>query len=137
MESPTTKVILYFIYAVVVAGLLTVIITSFHTSKVSAPTSKGQSAQSSKQGGQPSPSKVSQSQANQSQASNSNNQSAANSSAAQPSTSQTANTGTSTNGQLSNTGPGDTIGLFAVATATGVIGYRVVVARKLKASNRL
>lgn len=122
MQSPTTKVILYVVYAFIVVGLLTAIVTSFHSNKVSAPTQHSGSSQ-----GQPSQSSGSQ------QAPKAPNQP----SQPQPTAAQPTPAATGANGPLNNTGPGDTVGIFVAATAAGAIGYRVVVARKLGADKRL
>lgn len=137
MTGPT-KVILYAIYAVIVVGLLTVIVSSFHSSKVSAPTQHSGSSSQPSNKGATSPSQAKQGTASGPSTNTSTQTQTATSGTGQQAQLKSGQTATTpANGQLNNTGPGDTIGLFAAATAAGVVGYRIVTVRKLKASKHL
>ena len=50
---------------------------------------------------------------------------------AKPSVASSSDTSSNHNSTLVNTGPGSTAALFTIATATGVIGYQIVLRRKV------
>lgn len=123
------KGFLYLIYGIIVAGLIAAIVVSLHNnnSSKSKPTAhKPVTSQSQK------PAPKTGSTPSESGSSGSNN--AAGSQSSANASKQAGNTGNSAAGpapQLSNTGPGDTIGLFVLTTLTGTLLYRRRLVRRL------
>jgi cytoskeletal protein RodZ len=107
-----SKVLLYLIYAVIVAGMIVAIVLSFHTSKTPAP--KARSNTSTHQ------------QVTRGQASQPKSQPAPSTSANTPSTStpSTSQSGPANSSQLANTGPGQTITLFLGISGLSAVAYR-------------
>ncbi|HET7320052.1 MAG TPA: hypothetical protein VFI84_00525 [Candidatus Saccharimonadales bacterium] len=118
--------------ALVVVGLLVIFLLfwsgrglyrtiAHHSTKPTTATTQSKSSSPKKQSSSSQGSTTSTPQSSSSPSGSSTNQSA---------TPSTTGTQTGANGKLTNTGPGSTAAIFAIATATGVVGYQIVLRRR-------